>query len=89
MRFGDDRVLTFLVIVVVIIKNNPIVRRAQFMRTRRIRKQSREMPTISCGVKNGKPCSAFGIESFRCNLRQFACCGTSSIFVIDVEQYIH
>jgi len=86
---GDDRILAFLVIIVVKIYDHPIVCPAELVRPRGIGEQRCEVPFTTVGMQNGQPCKPFRIEPLRSDFRQSPSGRSLSIFPIDIEQALN
>ena len=89
VRLGYDGSLAFSMIVIVKVDDDPILRAAELMRPRRVRKQGREMPTGAARVQYRQPSLVCWVEAPRGNDRQAVCGCRLTVLAIDVEQYVH
>jgi hypothetical protein len=83
--FGDDGPLPLSVIVVVKVDDDPVMRPAEFVRTRGVRVKRREVPSVATCVQHREPGFAFWIEPPRGDDGQAMGGRRLAILAIDVE----
>ncbi len=86
---GDDRILTFLVIIVVEIHDDPIICSPELVCPGCVGEQCREVPFPTIGMQDGQPCESFRIETIRRDLRQFSGGRAVPILPIDIKQHFN
>ena len=84
--FRYNGALTFLVIVVIEIDDDPVPRPVKLVCPRGVRKQRREVPSTPVRMQDRQPRFGLGIEPSRRNLRQLASRGFAPIINIYRKQ---